>query len=117
MPYKGKAVQREEWLAVLDGRFLPIEELSLTIERDTTDVSMAGNMQPVDTITRAEMISGTIETRREPALKPRPGQLRLYGPDEEYLIWNLDVTGGIGIGLGEGYMVEFSATDWSCQKR
>jgi len=111
-----QGVSSDEWLAVLDGRFLPIDEMELTVERNAQDVVSATSMQST-TVTTAEILNGVIETRREPALKPRPSQLRLYGPDEEWLIWSLNVEGGIGMGLGEAYMLEFSATDWSCKKR
>lgn len=106
-----------EWLAVLDGRFLPIDELEISIERDTQDITSATSMSPSTTVTTAEIIEGSIQTRREPALKARPVQLRLCGPDEEYLLWNLSVEGGVGIGLGEAYIVEFAATQWECRKQ
>lgn len=112
-----QGVPSNDWLAVLDGRFLPVDELELSVERNTQDVVSSTSMQPSTTVTTAEIISGTIETRREPALKTKPGQLRLYGPDEEYLIWNLGLDGGMGLGLGEAYVVEFEATDWECRKR
>lgn len=111
-----QGVQSTDWLAVLDGRFLPIDELEISIERDAQDVVSATSMQTT-TVTTAEIIEGSIQTRREPALKARPAQLRLYGPDEEYLLWNLSVEGGVGIGLGEAYIVEFAATQWECRKR
>lgn len=112
-----QGVQQQKWLAVLDGRFLPVDEMTISIERDAQDVFQAGSLQPAATVTTAEILSGTIETRREPALKPNPKQLRLYGPDESYLIWSLCADTAIGIDFGEGYKVEFEATDWSCIKR
>jgi hypothetical protein len=111
-----QGVQSEKWLAVLDGRFLPVDELELSVERNAHDVVSARSMQST-TVKTAEIISGTVETRREPALKSRPGQLRLYGPDEEYLIWSLVIEAGVGLGLGEAYVIEFEATDWESCKR
>ncbi len=101
----------DDWLSVIDGRFLPVDELELSVERD------AQNVMSTTRVTAPEIISGTIETRREPALKPRPSQLRLYGPDREWFIYDPVLHGGVGLGLGEAYVVEFEATEWDCRKR
>lgn len=117
MPHSARRVQREQWLAVLDGRFLPVDSLEFSIESDTENVYSTGSIAPSATVTRAEMVQGKLETRRDPCPMPKPQQLRLYDDDREYLLWDLAVNAGVGTALGEAYTVSFQAMSYSVRER
>jgi hypothetical protein len=113
---KRDVLQDGQWLAILDGRFLPIEQLDISVSRETEDIVATSSLQKSGTVTTAELMSGTIETRREPAIKDRPTSLRLYGPDKQYHIWNITISRRTR-SADNTYVIDFDATDWKVTTR
>lgn len=121
-----EGVQQGQWLLVLDGRFLPVHETVINIERDVDDVFSSGSkFQPVTseaTVRIYDVISGNIRTTREPEVKSNPKQLLLYGPDELFVIWNphvvkLDVRESAGRNSVKSYNIEFESVEWARTKK
>lgn len=100
----------EQWLAVLDGRFLPVEEISISVENDTKDV-LGTNVGSAQEMVVSTIVTVDIVTPREPALKDSPQQLRLYSRSEEYLIWNIAAQVGREIAFGTTYKLTVQGTE------
>lgn len=116
MVRSAKGYQQETFLAVLDGRFLPIDEMSFSISQDSQDIYAGGGSRSSMRVVTESIMRGKFRTRREPSVKDWPTELRIYGSDEEYIIWNIHVQTSAEVGQNS-YSISFEGTKWSCSTR
>lgn len=110
-----RVASSDQWLAVIDGRFLPVDEYDLSIENDTQKVH-SGTLEKSKMLTTSSSMEGTIETRRRPSVNPGTvEQLRLRGPDTEWQISN--IAARVVPSLDGTYTIEFEAISWECCQR
>lgn len=108
-------------LAVLDGRFLPVDEFTYSVKRDSQNVLRAGNVRPAGNFAVAQTVEGVLKTRRDPMAHRQPEQLRIYTDEREILLWQLVITGTSSVLVEKddvsSYELNFAAEKWQERPR
>lgn len=102
-------------LAIVDGRFLPVDYLKIKTDKEAKTIQKIGS-NSFDMTTRAATIDVGIRTKRPP--KVRDGMVqRVYIRDEEYKITVEDAhvtkSGATMSGFEAAYDIELSADSYS----
>lgn len=109
------------WLAVLRGRFLPLERVNISFERENSQpVYGLGNTTPSGYAQHDAFLSGTIVTRREPMVGSFPSMdttLYLYNDSEIYLFWDLTINTSVLDGPPGGHVIDFVANHYERRQR
>jgi len=108
-----------EWLAVLDGVFIPVLDVELELDIDSHRVNGIGTSKiPVSAVTK-EQLYGTITTCTYPDVKSRDYNLQLYGPNIVYRIRNMSMSVNVNTSIRnkKAYSLEFASGHWSKETR
>lgn len=108
------------YLAVIDGRFLPLDDMSIDISHgvDTTVTAIGGNTIRKGGSSTANI---TMATRRDPMIRTHhevADTILIYNRQYEFHLSDVqNAQYGLGMDFRETHELEFSASDWQIEPR
>lgn len=114
------------YLAVIDGRFLPLDDLSVNIQQETEPVYTASSTTSVGTVATSQQLELSFKTRRDPMMRNAhevTQRVFLYNRSYKMTLENLQSVqygmdaGGIEAGFETGWELQFVALDWDVEPR
>lgn len=110
------------YLAVIDGRFLPVDDLSVNIQRETEPVSTFTGSNAAGTVTTTQQLELSFKTRRDPMMgnaHEYTERVLLYNRSNKMTLTNLQsVQYGMDTGgIEAGWALQFVALDWDVGPR
>lgn len=108
------------YLSVIDGRFLPLEDISIDISHEVdTSLRMANGSRIQQAGASTADVSMT--TRRDPMMRNHQHiteRVLIYNREYEFELSEVErIEYGVGMDFGEPYELEFSALDWEITER
>lgn len=108
------------YLAVIDGRFLPVDELSVDVQHDLNRQVQGIGGTAITQKGKSEMLL-SMTTRRDPMIRNHhelTQRVFLFNQEQKLVLSNFsDSTYGLSFEFGNSYELEFSALDWEIEDR